>query len=98
MKCLFLRTLYLPVPEFPELKVAAEICEDLWVAAPPSNLHAYRGANMIVNLSASDELAGKDTYRRNLEAVSQPDWCADISMLLPDRESPLRMWFTEAMI
>ena len=53
-------------PEFPELKVAAESCEDLWVAAPPSNLHAYRGANMIVNLSASDELAGKDTYRRNL--------------------------------
>lgn len=34
----------------------------------------------------------------DLVAVSQPDWCADISMLLLDRESPLRMWFTEAMI
>lgn len=51
---------------FPELKIAAEICEDLWVADPPSTAHAFHGANLMVNLSASDELAGKDTYRRNL--------------------------------
>lgn len=50
----------------PELKVACEICEDVWVPAPPSILHAMAGANIIVNLSASDELAGKDAYRRQL--------------------------------
>lgn len=50
----------------PELKVACEICEDAWVPAPPSILHAMAGANVIVNLSASDELVGKDSYRRQL--------------------------------
>lgn len=53
-------------PQMPELKVAAEICEDLWVADPPSTCHAYHGASLIVNLSASDELVGKDSYRKNL--------------------------------
>ncbi|MBQ2744129.1 MAG: NAD(+) synthase [Lachnospiraceae bacterium] len=46
--------------------VAAEICEDLWVPLPPSTSHALAGANIIVNLSASDEATGKDIYRRNL--------------------------------
>ena len=50
----------------PALKVACEICEDAWVPAPPSILHAMAGANVIVNLSASDELVGKDSYRRQL--------------------------------
>ena len=52
--------------EMPELKVAAEICEDLWVPCPPSTRHAMAGATVIVNLSASDEMTGKDTYRRQL--------------------------------
>lgn len=50
----------------PELKIAVEICEDLWVANPPSINHALHGANVIVNLSASDEVVGKDSYRREL--------------------------------
>lgn len=50
----------------PELKVAAEICEDLWVPCPPSTGHAMAGATVIVNLSASDEMTGKDSYRRAL--------------------------------
>ena len=50
----------------PELKVAAEICEDLWVPCPPSTGHAMAGATLIVNLSASDEMTGKDSYRRML--------------------------------
>ena len=50
----------------PKLKIAAEICEDLWAPNPPSVAHAYHGANLIVNLSASDELVGKDSYRRSL--------------------------------
>ena len=45
---------------------AVEICEDLWVAAPPSVNHAKNGANIIVNLSASNEVIGKCEYRRSL--------------------------------
>lgn len=52
--------------QMPKLKIAAEICEDLWVANPPSVQHAFHGANLIVNLSASDDVVGKDSYRRNL--------------------------------
>ena len=52
--------------EMPKLQVAAEICEDLWVPNPPSVQHAYHGANLIVNLSASDEVVGKDAYRKSL--------------------------------
>ncbi len=52
--------------EMKEVKVAAEICEDLWVPNPPSIMHAMAGANIIVNLSASDEAVGKADYRRDL--------------------------------
>ena len=52
--------------EIPELVVACEICEDLWVPNPPSVAHALAGANVIINLSAGDEITGKDTYRREL--------------------------------
>ena len=50
----------------PDLRVACEICEDAWVSAPPSIVHAMAGADVIVNLSASDELVGKASYRRQL--------------------------------
>ena len=53
----------------PELRVACELCEDLWVPCPPSGRHALHGATVIVNLSASNELVTKDEYRRSL--VSQ---------------------------
>ncbi len=49
-----------------DFTVSAELCEDLWVPAPPSAAHAHAGANIIVNLSASDETAGKAEYRRLL--------------------------------
>ncbi|MEH2959386.1 NAD(+) synthase [Candidatus Merdisoma sp. JLR.KK006] len=52
--------------ELPQLAVAAEICEDLWVPAPPSVRHALTGATVIVNCSASDETIGKDRYREEL--------------------------------
>jgi NAD+ synthase (glutamine-hydrolysing) len=48
--------------------VAAEICEDLWIPAPPSSFHAMAGATIIVNPSASDEVVGKSAYRRSLVA------------------------------
>ena len=49
-----------------ELVVGTEICEDVWVACPPSTYHAQAGATLIVNCSASDETTGKDIYRRAL--------------------------------
>lgn len=52
--------------ELPQLTVAAEVCEDLWVANPPSISHSMAGATVLVNLSASNELTGKDIYRRQL--------------------------------
>lgn len=48
------------------LIVAAEICEDLWVPMPPSISHTLAGATVIANLSASDEITGKDSYRLEL--------------------------------
>lgn len=43
-----------------------EICEDMWVANPPSCDLAAKGARIILNLSASDEVVGKSEYRRLL--------------------------------
>ncbi len=48
------------------LVIGCEICEDLWVANPPSTDHALSGATIIVNLSASNENVGKDEYRELL--------------------------------
>ncbi|MDE6751144.1 MAG: NAD(+) synthase [Eubacterium sp.] len=45
-----------------------EICEDLWVPNPPSSKLIQHGANIIVNLSASDEYVSKAEYRRDLIA------------------------------
>ncbi len=49
-----------------DVAVGVEVCEDLWVAAPPSIEMAQRGATVILNASASDEVIGKAAYRRNL--------------------------------
>ena len=49
-----------------EIRIGVELCEDLWTAVPPSGELALAGANVIVNLSASDALVGKGDYRRNL--------------------------------
>ena len=46
-----------------------EICEDLWVVNPPSNNHCLNGATIIFNLSSSNELVGKNNYRKNLLAI-----------------------------
>ncbi len=46
--------------------VGVEICEDMWTPLPPSNLLALSGAEVILNLSASNESIGKAAYRRDL--------------------------------
>jgi NAD+ synthase (glutamine-hydrolysing) len=50
----------------PNLILGVELCEDLWAAQPPSVGLARAGATVILNLSASDEVAGKASYRRDL--------------------------------
>ena len=52
--------------EIPELVVACEICEDLWIPLPPSTYHAMAGATVICNPSASVETTTKESYRRSL--------------------------------
>ena len=43
-----------------------ELCEDLWVPIPPSSQHSIHGAEVIFNLSATNELIGKHQYLRQL--------------------------------
>ncbi len=52
------------------LKLGIEICEDLWAPIPVSSLLCAKGAEIIVNLSASNEIIGKRNYRKQL-VVSQ---------------------------
>ncbi len=47
-------------------RFAVEVCEDLWSPMPPSAGHALAGADIVVNLSASNELVAKADYRRDL--------------------------------
>lgn len=48
--------------------LGVELCEDLWTSNPPSSALVLQGANIIVNLSASDEYVSKAQYRRDLIA------------------------------
>lgn len=59
--------------------VACEICEDLWAADSPSERHVKAGAEIVVNLSASNETVGKREYRKTLLAAqSGKNVCAYI--------------------
>jgi len=46
--------------------MGVEICEDLWAPIPPSSFHCMNGANVVLNLSASNEVIGKNNYRNEL--------------------------------
>ncbi|MBD5233527.1 MAG: NAD(+) synthase [Bacteroidales bacterium] len=56
------------IVDFGGVRVGAEICEDLWTPVPPSCRLALAGAELILNLSASDDLIGKYAYLRSLVA------------------------------
>ena len=64
--CVFGTDIIFTCASIPEFSFAVEICEDLWTPCPPSVRHCINGANIIVNLSASNELVGKNSYRREL--------------------------------
>ena len=63
--CLWDRQLF-ACETVPDLTIGVEICEDLLVPSAPSVELAARGATLILNLSASPELAGKAAWRRDL--------------------------------
>jgi NAD+ synthase (glutamine-hydrolysing) len=58
--------LLFPADNIDGLVVGVEICEDLWVPAPPSSIQCFHGATVLANLSASNETIGKANYRRQL--------------------------------
>ena len=54
------------IANHPEAILGVEICEDVWTPIPPSSLQVIHGANLVANLSASNDLVGKSDYRRDL--------------------------------
>lgn len=75
--------------------LGVELCEDLWVPDKPSTHAALAGANIIANLSASDELIGKQEYR--LELVKQQSgscYCAYIYSSAGTHESSTDLVFS----
>jgi NAD+ synthase (glutamine-hydrolysing) len=56
------------IAERPDFVLHVEICEDLWVPAPPSSFATLAGATVVANLSASNIVVGKETYRHQLVA------------------------------
>ena len=62
----FGRNILFSCTSMPLLKLGIEICEDIWVNTPPSNMLSIAGATLLANLSASNEVVAKDEYRRIL--------------------------------
>jgi NAD+ synthase (glutamine-hydrolysing) len=50
---------------YEDIHFGVEICEDMWATITPGNLLSVNGANLIINISASNETLGKDAIRRN---------------------------------
>ncbi len=51
------------------LCIGIDVCEDLWVNIPPSSYHTLHGANLILNMSASNETIAKNDYRKDIVKV-----------------------------
>ena len=61
--------LVFPCVTLPELVLGFEVCEDMWAPVSPSVDLAAAGATVIGNLSASNDIIGKDSYRRHLVSM-----------------------------
>lgn len=87
------------VDERSQAVIGCEICEDLWVLDKPSNKAMANGANIIVNLSASDELIGKKEYRENLVKLqSATGYCGYIYCSSGSDESSTDLVFSSHCI
>jgi NAD+ synthase (glutamine-hydrolysing) len=62
--------------KFHKLKISIEICEDVWVPDTPSTKAALAGADVILNLSASNEVVGKKEYRSDLVKMTSARLCS----------------------
>ena len=60
--------------EIGRCRFAVELCEDLWAPVPPGSAHCLAGAELILNLSASNELVAKADYRRDLVRMASGQW------------------------
>ncbi|MCO6187955.1 NAD(+) synthase [Rhizobium sp. L1K21] len=82
------------------LIIAAEICEDAWTPIPPSTRAAMAGANVIVNLSASNATVGKAQFRHSLcEVQSSQCMAAYLYSAAGEGESTTDLaWDGHAMI
>jgi NAD+ synthase (glutamine-hydrolysing) len=79
----------------PDFTLAIELCEDLWAPIPPSSRHCLAGATIVANLSASNEMTGKDDYRRALVAnQSARTICAYVYSCSGDGESTTDLVFS----
>lgn len=59
-----------------KVKFGIEICEDAWTPVSPGRILALNGAEVIINISASNEVIGKEQYRRTLiGGISQSSIC-----------------------
>lgn len=81
--------------ELPELVLGIELCEDVWVPCPPSIELAQAGANVIFNLSCSNEVIGKSEYRREIiKGLSGSLVCAYAYCSAGDGESTTDLVFS----
>ena len=81
--------------EMGEVKVGVELCEDVWTPIPPSSMLALAGANVILNLSASNEIIAKRDYRKSL--ISQQSarlMCAYVYVSAGGEESTTDLVFS----
>ena len=74
------------------LIVGVEICEDLWMPIPPSSFQAVAGANVLLNLSASNETIGKSRYRTDLVRASRADASRPTPMRVRGRRNRRPTW------
>ncbi|MCQ2798920.1 MAG: NAD(+) synthase [Bacilli bacterium] len=78
-----------------KVKIGMEICEDVWVPDTPSTSLALNGCNIILNLSASNEVVGKREYRTNLvKMTSARLMCAYVYASSGDGESSTDIVFS----
>lgn len=78
----------------PSFVVGLEVCEDYWVAVPPSALQVLHGATVVVNLSASNFIVGKAELRRLLaQASSDRGKCAYVYVAAGPGESSTDLAF-----
>lgn len=82
-----------------DVKISTEICEDLWAPIPPSSIHCQNGANLIINLSASNEIIGKTQYREELIKIhSAKNMCSYLYTSASNDESTTDVVFSNHKI